>query len=213
MTPYAPLPSAYKALLALCSAMLVLALVRGGGLTSDAWMLPGLAFPLVAVFAGRHRILFTLRRSWPVLALLACYAIQLLPWPVHSVAPWLTLIQTARVLGYLAVFLALRECAAANPGSEWNLLALPLALGCAEAIFGVARHVIRGEDNYAIGTFMNHSHFAGLIELLLPLAITWAVSRRSLVACLPAALLFAALLHSFSRMGCSLPWWPFRRWF
>jgi len=136
-----------------------------------------------------------------LLALLACFAIQLLPWPAHSVAPWLTLVQLARVLCYLAVFLALRESAAANPGSEWTLLAIPLAFGCAEAIFGVAQHVIRGEDNYAVGTFTNHSLFAGLIELLLPLAITWAVSQRRLVACLPAALLFAALLHSFSRMG------------
>ncbi|PYT07785.1 MAG: hypothetical protein DMF60_06375, partial [Acidobacteria bacterium] len=201
MNRHSPIPWAYKVLLALCSAMLGYALLRGGGLESDAWLLPGLAFLPVAALAIRHRVFSSLRRSWPLLVLLACFAIQLLPWPVHSVAPWLTLVQLARVLGYLAVFLALRESAAANPGSEWTLLAIPLALGCAEAIFGVAQHVIRGEDNYAVGTFTNHSLFAGLMELLLPLAITWAVSRRSLVACLPAALLFAALLHSFSRMG------------
>ena len=201
MSRHSPIPWAYKALLALCGAMLGYALLRGGGLASDAWLLPGLALLPVGALAVRDRLFSTLQKSWPLLALLACFVIQLLPWPAHSVAPWLTVLQLARVLGYLAVFLSLRETAAANPGSEWNLLAIPMALGCAEAIFGVAQHVIRGEDNYAVGTFTNHSHFAGVIELLLPLAITWAMSRRLLVAWLPAALLFAALLHSFSRMG------------
>jgi O-antigen ligase len=201
MNRYTPLDSPYKPLLVPCVGMLGWALLRGGGLASDQWLLAGLGFLPLAAFADRHRIGAILQKSWPLLVLLACFAIQLLPWPVHSVAPWLSVVQLARVLGYLAVFLALRESAAASPGSEWNLLAIPLAFGCVEGIFGLSQHLIRGEDNYAVGTFADHSHFAGLIELVLPLAIAWAVSRRHLVACVPAVLLFAALLHSFSRMG------------
>jgi O-antigen ligase len=197
----ASLKRTYRLLLAPCSAMLGYALLRGGGLASDDWLLAGLGFLPLAALAGPHRVRSALQRSGPLFALLACLAIQLLPWPVHSVAPWLTLAQLVRVLAYMAIFLALRESAAANLGSEWSLLAIPLAFGCAEAIFGVAQHLIRGEDNYAVGTFADHSHFAGFMELLLPLAICWAVSRRRLVAWAPAALFFVALLHSFSRMG------------
>jgi O-antigen ligase len=105
------------------------------------------------------------------------------------------------VVIYLACFAAMREVATTHPGSEWALLAIPVAFGCVEAVYGIAQHAIRGEDNYAVGTFADHSHFAGFMELLLPLTLVYGLRYRHLLMLAPPLIVFAALLHSFSRAG------------
>jgi len=188
-------------LTALFAALLAYTLLRGTVSDSNDWLLPGAAVTAIAVFALRNAPISRFRRLWPLLVLPACIAIQLLPWPVHSVAVSLTVLQLARVVVYLVCFAAIREIAASHPESEWKLLAIPLTYGCLEAVFGIAQHAMRGEDNYAIGTFGEHSHFAGFMELLLPLSIVYALRYRQLLALAPPMILFAALLHSFSRAG------------
>jgi O-antigen ligase len=192
---------AFLGMLTLCAALLGYTLLRGAGAASDEWPLAGAGLSLLVLLAAAHKTDGLFRRWWPLLALPAYIALQLLPGPIHSVAPWLTLMQLLRICTYLAVFVVLFEIAAAHPGREWGLLAIPLVYGCAEAVLGLGRHLIRGDDNYAIGTLGDHSHFAGLMELLLPLALAWAVYRGRLLDWAPAALIMGALLHSFSRMG------------
>ena len=188
-----------KVLLTLCGALLGYTLLRGEA--SDQWLPAGAGLVTLVVLAAAFKSGERLRRWWPLLALPAYIAIQLLPGPIRSVAPWLTLMQLVRVLSYLAVFVALYEITAAHPGREWSLLIVPLVFGCAEAVLGIGWHLSRGADNYAIGTYVDHSHFAGLMELVLPPALAWAASGGKLLDWVPAALIMGALLHSFSRMG------------
>src|SRR5260370_13773264 len=170
------------ALVALFAALLGYTLREGTGGDSNKWLWPGAVLAAIATLALATTAIADCRRFWPLLVLPVCIAIQLLPWPARSVAVSLTITQLLRVFVYLACFAAVREVVAARPGSEWSLLAIPLAYGCAEAVFGIAQHTIRGEDNYAVGTFAEHSHFAGFMELLLPLALVCALGYRRLVA-------------------------------
>jgi O-antigen ligase len=126
-------------------------------------------------------------------------AIQLLPWPVPSVAPLLTAFELARVIVYLAMFVTLREIAKDHANSEWLLLIIPLVFGCIEAAMGILQH--SGPGKLALGTFANHSHFAGFMAMLLPVAIVFAISQRQILAYSVPLVIFAALLYSFSRMG------------
>jgi O-antigen ligase len=183
------------------AALLSYTLVRHAGADSNGWLIPGAVFAVFAVFSLRESFLTNFGQFWPLLSLPACIALQLLPWPAHTVASSLTLMQLARVVVYLCCFAAAREIAARRPSAAWMLFAIPLAFGCAEAIFGIAQHAMRGEDNYAVGTFPEHSHFAGFVDLLLPVSIVSVWRYRHPLAIAPPLIFFAALLHSFSRAG------------
>jgi len=182
------------------TALLTWALDAGGASDGNGWMAGGFVCMAIAAVPLGLLARWRIRRMWPLLLLPACIAIQLLPWPAHSIAPVLTWMQLARVILYVLVFASLREVTRGTRW-EWKLLAIPLALACVEAVYGIAQHVRRGEDNYAIGTFGYHSHFAGFMELLLPVAILRAIHSRQIAAFVLPMILFAALLHSFSRMG------------
>ena len=182
------------------TALLIWALVAGGASDANGWITGGFVCMAIAAVPLALLVRTRIRRMWPLLLLPTCIAIQLLPWPAHSIAPALTWMQLARVILYVLVFASLREVTRGTRW-EWKLLAIPLALACVEAVYGVAQHVRRGEDNYAIGTFGYHSHFAGFMELLLPVAILLAIHSRQIAAFVLPMILFAALLHSFSRMG------------
>ncbi|MDQ2901638.1 MAG: hypothetical protein M3Y07_17845 [Acidobacteriota bacterium] len=93
--------------------------------------------------------------------------------------------------------------------------ALPLILlGTAEASLGLFQYC--AGDGTARGTYTSRDHYAGLLEMTMPLAVMWAVAllrrRRDrepemgliLGACaLPGvgATMFLAIVHSLSRMG------------
>jgi O-antigen ligase len=111
-----------------------------------------------------------------------------------------------------------------------------IALGVFEALYGLAEYLAgwqyiwnvprRYYRTAATGTYVNHNHFAGFLEMVMPLALAlalyhWRKSRRrsrrsisgllellgdserlkSLLFALAAALMLVSIVFSFSRMG------------
>lgn len=125
---------------------------------------------------------------------------------------------------YVAAF-ALAAALAAAPAARARLAAALITLGVAEALYGLAQELagwqqILGIDkiyyrSQATGTYVNPNHFAGLLEMILPLALAAAAWHWELAARpgrgggRAAALFFAALallmaagvFASHSRMG------------
>src|SRR5271156_6278868 len=93
-------------LFAVSAVLLAYALLRAASDVSNEWLMLGLAYTLVVLFALRAKASLEWRRCWPFLLLPFCIAAQLLPWPARSAAPWLTVLQLARVMVYLSLFLA-----------------------------------------------------------------------------------------------------------
>jgi O-antigen ligase len=118
-------------------------------------------------------------------------------------------------LAYVLVFLLARELSFRLASRVW-LLALPLlVIASFESALGLVQHFETG--GYATGTYANHGHLAGLLEMVLPLtlALALAASGRAnrearesaataarvclLLAC--GALILLGLLYTSSRMG------------
>lgn len=132
-----------------------------------------------------------------------------------SVNPAATVLALFTLIGYIVAFFAVREIAL-SLRRPW-LTALPLVcIGGCEAALGLVQQFANGTNSAAAGTYANRDHFAGLVEMVLPLALLsgcaayakkshGAVQTKWLtVACIlwsVAALLFAAILYSLSRMG------------
>jgi len=140
---------------------------------------------------------------WPAL-LLPCYvAFQLIPLPIGllrfisparaaladklapigaatsyasiSVIPANTSIYLVRTLAYLLAFLLAREIA----WREWKhrswLPVIPLiAIGVIESALGLTQST---NGATVSGTYVNKNHFAGLLEMILPLCLAWGLSR------------------------------------
>lgn len=84
-----------------------------------------------------------------------------------SIDPEATGFHLLRVLGYLVVFLLIRQLAIRS-GRPW-LMAVPLVvLGALEAALGLMQAGFGGET---VGLYRNKNHLAGLLEMILPLAI------------------------------------------
>jgi O-antigen ligase len=132
-----------------------------------------------------------------------------------SVAPSLTFAHLLRLLAYVLVFFLVREAGWRLRERPWRLAVPVICIGALEAGLGLAQYF--GGASSATGTYVNHNHYAGLLEIALPLAVmqTAVVLRRqhlersgsipwALLACLPiagSALIFLGLIYSFSRMG------------
>jgi O-antigen ligase len=116
---------------------------------------------------------------------------------------------------YILVFLLIRDLRTRFNESPWALLVPVIVVASLEATLGVLQFY-GGADN-AVGTYVNRNHFAGLLEMSLPLAVMYGYSlvrgqrgRFQLSAtpgmlafgsfCL-AALMFVSVIHSHSRMG------------
>ena len=130
-----------------------------------------------------------------------------------SMEPATTAAYLFRTIGYLLVFLLVRAITA-RTRRAW-LVAVPLiAVACAEAVLGLLQNAAAAEVS---GTYPNKNHFAGLLEMVLPLAIGCAITllksrspnngigfnRRtgSWVVFAAAALMAVALPFSLSKMG------------
>ena len=171
---------------------------------------------------------------WPrwLLVLLPCYAaLQLVPLPpaalrilsparaeLHeavgavteaggfaplSVAPAATFDHLLRIAAYLVVFLLVREAASQAGARVWRA-ALPVVVVAAlEAALGVWQWRAGVQVH---GTYVNRNHFAGLLEMALPLAVMYAAAsvpkvRLTCAALAVAGLLMVAIINSLSRMG------------
>lgn len=136
-------------------------------------------------------------------------------WAPLSVSPQLTFAHLLRLLDYLIVFLMAREITFRFAHRIW-MPAIPLlVIGFSEACLGLAQSFGSGVN--ATGTYVDHAHLAGLLELILPLSLvlapiahqitkrkTWPAGAKAALVCLPAACAAAillALLFTVSRMG------------
>lgn len=178
--------------------------------------------------------------NWLVLLIPAYVALQLVPLPVFlvrilspergrildslqtvvplpffaplTVNPATTFAYLFRIIGYLLVFLLVRELTARSR-QPWVVLPL-IGIAALEAASAYAQNF---DGEMVLGTYWNRNHFAGLIEMLLPLTIAYAVvllKRRSRYGTLSGgralaagaflilgALMLLAVVYSGSKMG------------
>ena len=154
----------------------------------------------VRVFIGREMQCRWSPLLWPLLAfwcfgLLQCAA----GWSVY---PYLTKVELLRLAAYvLLFFLALQAFRTREDcrGFAWFLLVLAFTVG----VFGIAQHYTFNGKLYWVrelpyggipfGPYVNRNHFAGLIELLVPVGLAILVLRAERQDLLPLAALFTLL--------------------
>ncbi len=123
------------------------------------------------------------------------------------------------LLGLMVTYALVRELAYRYEDRPWVAAAPLVAFATLEAVLGLAQAALGGTGyGSSTGTYANRNHFAGLLEMCLPLAVMGAVAwyagsgpraRRKplgpalaasgLLVC--AALMLAAVVNSLSRMG------------
>jgi len=134
-----------------------------------------------------------------------------------SVSPAATFQSFLLVCGYLIIFLLVRELTWRFDHSGWLAISPIVAIGALEAGLGLCQYFGGTGAQVRWGTYANHNHYAGFLEMALPFAVVYpvALSRRTrsrghspvapaLGACgvwALAGLMFAGIVHSFSRMG------------
>lgn len=121
------------------------------------------------------------------------------------------------VNGYLVVFLLARELMGFFCDRPWVVVWPLIAIATIEAGLGLWQYFVGTGEQVRWGTYANHNHYAGFLEMTLPFAVMYpvAVLRRarsrwhsplppSLAACglwALAGMMFVGIVHSFSRMG------------
>ncbi|MBZ5564144.1 MAG: O-antigen ligase family protein [Acidobacteriia bacterium] len=146
-------------------------------------------------------------------------------WITLSIYPHDTEVALLKLLAYLGVFLLAAYLF--DSGTRKSLLVrILIGLGCAEAIYGTFQYLTHTEKilwykkiyylGLATGTYINHNHFAGLLEMAGPFVVASVYGayqyhagqdsrrrpRRSSGADVPAArLLFWAFLMLIIVMG------------
>ena len=134
-----------------------------------------------------------------------------------SVRPPSTALALFTVLGYIAVFLTVREIAIRMRRRPWIGVTPIVLIAGFEAGLGILQSLATTSTTAAAtGTYANRDHFAGLLEMALPLALLYGCAafqektsgirqtKCLAIACaswVTATLLFVAILYSFSRMG------------
>lgn len=166
-------------------------------------------------------------RAWIVpAALLAWTATQwLAPFaPVASLDPWATGELFVRLLVYGSAFAAARAVARDERASQRIILAV-IVLGVFEAAYGLVQYLSGWQKIFwydkvyyresATGTYVNHNHFAGFLEMVIPFAVARALVARpragnhrpqaargkAALYFFLAMLLVLAVIFSHSRMG------------
>jgi len=134
-----------------------------------------------------------------------------------SVSPAATFQSFLLVCGYLIIFLLVCELTWRFDDSCWLAIWPIVAIGALEAGLGLCQYFGGTGEQVRWGTYANHNHYAGFLEMALPFAVVYPVAllRRArsrghspltpaLAACgvwALAGLMFAGIVHSFSRMG------------
>jgi O-antigen ligase len=203
------------------------------------------AFTRRANFAPR----LPANRRWALLALFAVAALQLVPLPLGllrvlsparaalcgplgsigtpvrsaplSVAPAASWEWSITLLGLILTYLLVRELSYRFEDRPWILAAPLIVVATLQAALGLLQAALgaTGKLEGATGSYANRNHFAGLLEMCLPLAVMSAVAafygsrsnpRRDtplkpglafsgLLPC--AAVMLLAVVASLSRMG------------
>jgi len=142
-----------------------------------------------------------------------------------SVSPINTFRQFLLVCGYVVMFLLTRELTSRCADRRWPMVAPIIAIGTLQAALGLWQSLGLGlYQNYGgpgeqprFGTYANHNHYAGFLEMALPFAIMYPVVvlrrkrsgtqsglARPLVACgvwATAVTMLLGIVFSLSRMG------------
>jgi O-antigen ligase len=134
-----------------------------------------------------------------------------------SVSPATTFQSFLLVCGYVIIFLLVRELTWRFDDSCWLAIWPIVAIGALEAGLGLCQYFGGTGEQVRYGTYFNHNHYAGFLEMALPFAVVYPVAllRRArsrghsplapaLAACAVwalAGLMFAGIVFSFSRMG------------
>ena len=141
---------------------------------------------------------------WPLALLLGCAFLQLVPLPpaalgvlspargeVHealagvvpgagwapiTLSPAATLFQAVRIAGCVLVMLLARELSWHFDQRRWLAAAPIMAIAGVEAALGLTQYLLGGAQQGATGTYANHNHFAGLLEMSMPFALMAAVA-------------------------------------
>lgn len=101
-------------------------------------------------------------------------------WMTLSIYPHDTLLTLMRFLAYLAGFLVAAKVFDYRKGKS-TLLRVLILLGCFEAAYGIVQYTTGWQKIFtyvkkydleeATGTYINRNHYAGLLELILPLVL------------------------------------------
>ena len=121
------------------------------------------------------------------------------------------------VCAYLVIFLLARELTWRCRNRLWLSIWPVLGIAALEASLGLWQYFGGNGQQNRWGTYANHNHFAGFLEMSLPFAVMYPVAllHRSrsrlhssimpvLTACgvwALAAIIFTGIVYSFSRMG------------
>lgn len=154
------------------------------------YILPGLLL-LVPVLQLIPLPLAWLLRCSPelgrALADLPRYGIASPAWHSLSYNPYNTETQLLWLFTLIMAFLVMRRAAQRDPQGIRFFVAGLLALAAAVTLYGL--YEWRNPDPYILwlprrfyrgdvaGTYVNHNHYAGMIELILPLGLAWALDR------------------------------------
>ena len=141
-------------------------------------------------------------------------------WFALSVAPSATFERLLDVVPAMAAFVAAREMGRWWRGKLlWIVVAPVIAVAFIESLVGLGQFYagVSAAGKTVNGTYVNRNHFAGLLEMALPLALTWAIALwgkssrhnpRGARVALPvsillgvAACILAGVMASLSRMG------------
>ncbi len=180
-----------------------------------------LLLPTYAAFQLLPLPLYMLRVLSPARAELldALAPLSLRPeWAPLSVAPALTLEHFLLFAGYAVVFFAVRDVARSSRDAPWLPVLPVLAIAVWQAGWGVSQFFGGGDEAFAHGTYAIRNHFAAFMEMALPFPIAYGaaalgkkgwggkmISAASAfgagIGFTAAALIFAAILCSLSRMG------------
>jgi len=134
-----------------------------------------------------------------------------------SVSPPRTFQYFLLVCGYLLIFTLARELTWRSEDTRWLLIWPIVAIGALEAGLGLWQYFGGTGEQVRWGTYANHNHYAGFLEMALPFAVMYPVVmlRRtrsrwrsplapSLAACgvwALAGVMFLGIVYSLSRMG------------
>ena len=92
------------------------------------------------------------------------------PYATLSVFPTGTRNHLVLLCGYIAIFLLIRQLSAAFSNRPWILVIPLLLIASWEALLGIVQYALGTPGTVANGNYANRNHFAGLLELVLPIA-------------------------------------------
>ncbi|MCX6623324.1 MAG: O-antigen ligase family protein [Acidobacteria bacterium] len=134
-----------------------------------------------------------------------------------SNAPGETLRAFSQLAGVVLTFVLVRRLLARTEDRKWIVVLPPIAVALGQGVLGIVQASTQDVPGTVSGSYANRNHFAGLLEMAMPLAVLLAVYswrsnedrfktplRTALAACLllgAAAVMLIAILLSLSRMG------------